>query len=40
MDNESLVSKILKSVFFKSAKGKASRYAGSATRLFDLAKQV
>ena len=40
MDNESLITKILKSVFFKSAKGKAGRYAGNASSLIDLAKDV
>jgi len=40
MDNDSLIARILKSVFFKKAQGKAGRYAGNATRLFDLAKQV
>lgn len=40
MDNDSLITKILKSVFFKNAKGKAGRYAGNATKLFELAKQV
>ena len=40
MDNDSLISKILKSVFFKRAQGKAGRYAGNTARLFDLARQV
>jgi len=40
MDNESLITRILKSVFFKNAKGKAGRYAGNASRLFELAKEV
>jgi len=40
MDNESLITRILKSVFFKNAKGKAGKYAGNATRLFELAKDV
>ena len=40
MDNDSLITKILKSVFFKNATGKAGRYAGNATRLMELAKQV
>ncbi|WP_221394370.1 YkvA family protein [Dyadobacter sp. NIV53] len=40
MDNDSLITKILKSVFFKNAKGKAGRYAGNATRLMELAQQV
>jgi uncharacterized membrane protein YkvA (DUF1232 family) len=40
MDKDSLIARILKSVFFKNAQGKAGRYAGNATRLFDLARQV
>lgn len=40
MANESLITKVLKSVFFKKATGKAGKYAGNATRLFELAKQV
>lgn len=40
MDNDSLITKILKSVFFKNAKGKAGRYAGNASRLMELAQQV
>jgi len=40
MDNESLITRILKSVFFKKAQGKAGRYAGNASRLFELAKEV
>lgn len=40
MNNESLISKILKSVFFKKATGKAGRYAGNTARLFDLAKDA
>ncbi|TLV01559.1 DUF1232 domain-containing protein [Dyadobacter luticola] len=33
-----MISQILKSVFFKSAKGKAGRYAKNSTRLFELIK--
>ncbi len=40
MNNESLIAKILQSVFFRKATGKAGRYAGNTTRLLDLAKQV
>ena len=40
MNNDSLITKILKSVFFKNATGKAGRYAGNATKLMELAKQV
>ena len=40
MDNESLISKILKSVFFKKATGKAGRYAGNASRMYGLAQDV
>ncbi|TDE11115.1 YkvA family protein [Dyadobacter psychrotolerans] len=40
MDNDSLITRILKSVFFKNAQGKAGRYAGNANRLFELAKDV
>lgn len=40
MNNESLLTKILKSVFFKKATGKAGRYAGNTAKLFDLAKQA
>ena len=40
MDNESLIARILKSVFFKNAKGKAGRYAKNTSSLIDLAKEV
>lgn len=40
MNNESLIERILRSVFFRNARGKAGRYAGNATRLFDLAKEA
>lgn len=40
MNNESLLTKILKSVFFKNATGKAGRYAGNTARLLDLSRQV
>jgi uncharacterized membrane protein YkvA (DUF1232 family) len=40
MNNESLLTKILKSVFFKTAQGKAGRYAGNTAKLFDLAKSA
>jgi len=40
MNNESLIAKILKSVFFKRATGKAGRYASNTSRLIELAKEV
>jgi uncharacterized membrane protein YkvA (DUF1232 family) len=40
MDDESMISRILKSIFFKNAKGKAGRYAQNSTRLLELAKEV
>jgi uncharacterized membrane protein YkvA (DUF1232 family) len=40
MNDESLIAKILRSVFFKKATGKAGRYAGNASRLFELAGEV
>jgi uncharacterized membrane protein YkvA (DUF1232 family) len=40
MDDESMISQILKSIFFKNAKGKAGRYAQNSTRLLELAKEV
>jgi uncharacterized membrane protein YkvA (DUF1232 family) len=40
MNNESLISKILQSVFFRKATGKAGRYAGNTSRLFELIKDV
>jgi uncharacterized membrane protein YkvA (DUF1232 family) len=38
MNNESMISRILKSVFFKNATGKADRYARNSARLFELVK--
>ncbi|MEO6284699.1 MAG: YkvA family protein [Dyadobacter sp.] len=35
-----MVSRILKSFFFKNAKGKAGRYAQNSTRLLELVKEV
>ena len=40
MNDESLLNRILQSVFFRKAKGKAGRYAGNTTRLIELAKEV
>lgn len=40
MKDESMISRILQSIFFKNAKGKAGRYARNSTRLFELAKEV
>ena len=40
MNDESLLARILQSVFFRKAKGKAGRYAGNASRLIELAKEV
>ncbi len=40
MTNESFTARILRSVFFKKATGKAGRYASNGSRLFELAKQV
>ncbi len=40
MNNESLIAKILKSVFFKKATGKAGRYASNTSRLVELVGQV
>jgi uncharacterized membrane protein YkvA (DUF1232 family) len=40
MDQASLLTRILQSVFFKKATGKAGRYAGNTSRLFELAKDV
>ena len=40
MNDESLLSRILQSVFFKKTKGKAGSYAGNASRLIELAKDV
>ena len=35
-----MISRILKSIFFKKAAGKAGRYAQNSARLFELAKDV
>ncbi|MCE7067923.1 YkvA family protein [Dyadobacter sp. CY326] len=35
-----MISRILKSIFFKKATGKAGRYAQNSARLFELAKEV
>lgn len=35
-----MVSRILKSIFFKKATGKAGRYASNSAKLFELAKDV
>jgi len=40
MNNESLISKILKSIFFKKATGKAGRYASNTSRLVELVSEV
>lgn len=40
MKDDSMISRILQSIFFKNAKGKAGRYAKNSTRLFELAKEV
>ncbi|GGM76336.1 hypothetical protein GCM10010967_04900 [Dyadobacter beijingensis] len=40
MNDESMISRILHSIFFKNAKGKAGRYARNSTRLFELLKEV
>ena len=40
MNNESLIAKILKSVFFRKATGKAGRYASNASRLMELVSEV
>jgi len=40
MSNESMISRILKSIFFKKATGKAGRYVQNSARLFELAKDV
>jgi len=40
MNNESMISRILKSIFFRKATGKAGRYVQSSARLFELAKDV
>ena len=40
MAESSLVSQILRSIFFKKATGKAGRYASNSSKLFNLARQV
>lgn len=40
MADDSLLTRILQSVFFRNAKGKAGKYAGNTTRLIELAKEV
>ncbi|GGC08484.1 YkvA family protein [Dyadobacter sediminis] len=40
MSNESMIARVLKSIFFKKAQGKASRYATNSAKMFELAKQV
>jgi len=40
MKNESLIAKILKSVFFKKATGKAGRYVSNTSRLVELVSEV
>jgi hypothetical protein len=40
MNNDSLITKILRSVFFKKATGKAGRYASNTSRLFNLVSEV
>lgn len=40
MNNESLLTKVLKSVFFKKAQGKAGRYARNSSRMMGLATEV
>ena len=35
-----MISRILKSIFFKKATGKAGRYAANSATLFELAKEV
>ncbi|WP_409021332.1 YkvA family protein [Dyadobacter sp. CY261] len=35
-----MISRILQSIFFRNAKGKAGRYAKNSTRLFELLKEV
>ncbi len=40
MSDDSLLTRILQSVFFKKAKGKAGNYAGNTSRLIELAKEV
>jgi len=40
MNDESLISRILKSIFFKKATGKAGRYASNTSRLVELISEV
>jgi len=40
MKNESLIAKILKSIFFKKATGKAGRYVSNTSRLVELVSEV
>lgn len=40
MNDESLISRILHSIFFRKATGKAGRYASNTSRLFELIKDV
>lgn len=40
MNDESMIARILNSIFFKNAKGKAGRYVRNSAKLFDLAKDV
>ncbi|TLU90738.1 DUF1232 domain-containing protein [Dyadobacter sediminis] len=35
-----MIARVLKSIFFKKAQGKASRYATNSAKMFELAKQV
>jgi len=40
MNSASMITRILKSIFFKKATGKAGRYVNNSARLFELAKDV
>jgi len=40
MAESSLITQILRSIFFKKATGRAGRYASNSSKLFNLAKQV
>ncbi|GHB73155.1 YkvA family protein [Persicitalea jodogahamensis] len=40
MANSSLLTQVLKSVFFKKATGKAGQYASNSSKLYNLAQQV
>ncbi|KAA6440829.1 DUF1232 domain-containing protein [Dyadobacter flavalbus] len=35
-----MIARVLKSIFFKKAQGKASRYATNSAKMFELAKEV